>query len=141
MAQSCSKGSILAAPWINICFQQALRHAVSYRAREGIKLSCQILEDSETCDRWHLVYLFASCFSINVYHLPFKEVAKKKRGLKRRLLSPLFLWMHSSCGEPELGEAGEQGMGNLSWVQPWTGREPAGCWGQCVGKEQDVHTA
>jgi len=69
---------------------------VSYRAREGIKLSCQILEDSETCDRWHLVYLFASCFSINVCHLPFKEIVKRAGKKKAPLLfifvDALELW-------------------------------------------------
>lgn len=98
MAQSCSKGSTLAVSWINTCFQWALRHTVSYRAREGIKLSCQLHEDKETCDRWHLVCAFACWFFINVCHLPFKDVARKG-SQKRRLLFPLFWWMHGSCGE------------------------------------------
>lgn len=59
MAQGCSKGSILAASWINTCFQRALRHMVSYRAGEGIKLNCQLLEDRETCDRWHPADVFS----------------------------------------------------------------------------------
>lgn len=42
---------------------------MSYEAGEGIKLSCQLLEHRETCDRWHLVYAFAGCFFINVCHL------------------------------------------------------------------------
>lgn len=32
---------------------------MSYRAGEGIKLNCQLFEDRETCDRWHLVDVFS----------------------------------------------------------------------------------
>lgn len=147
MAQSCSKGSVLAASWINTCFQGALRHTVSYGVGEGIKLSCQLLEDRETYDRWHLVDAFACWFFINVCPLPFKEVAKKKASLSFSLADALELWEAVKNGE-SLAHPWERVVGKLSWAPPvgrqgargTAGREPAGRWGWRVLAESGKPT-
>lgn len=94
---------------------------MSYREGEGIKLSCQLVEDKETCDRLHLVCAFACWIFINVCHLPFKDIAKKD-SQKRRVLFPLFWWMH--CGK--LGSPLGANSGKLSWVLPQAGRSERG---------------
>ena len=100
---------------------------MSYRAGGGIKLSCQLLEDRETCDRWHLVYVFACWFFINVCHLPFKEVAKK--GSQKEGSS--FLYFARCTGivgvfvknRESLARPWERVMGKLSRMPPRAGRD------------------
>lgn len=115
-----------------------------YRVGEGIKLSCQLLEDRETYDRWHLVDAFACWFFINVCPLPFKEVAKKKASLSFSLVDALELWETVKNGE-SLAHPWEPVVGKLSWAPPWAGREreaPRGAGdGECSRRAGSQHTA